>query len=78
MIRLRGVVSETVSSFRWIHRLRTFVYWDAPSTSIECRIQYFDYRASLASTHACFFDVSRLRGEASKIIIRGSPALAVL
>ena len=29
-IRPRGVVSETVSNLRWIHRLRTFVYWDAP------------------------------------------------
>ena len=73
MIRLRGVACE--HSFTGSLLGRT-------SPSIECRIQCFDYRASLASTHACFlscfFGVSRLRGEASKINVRGSPALAVL
>ena len=32
MIRPRGVVSETVSNLRWIHRLRTFAYWDFTGT----------------------------------------------
>lgn len=40
--------------------------------SIECRIQCFDYRASLASTHACFlscfFGVSRLRGDLAMLL----------
>ena len=60
MIRPRGVVSETVSNLRWIHRLRTFVYWDAPvlllsvasNVSVTGRrlraLTRASYRASLA------------------------------
>lgn len=77
MIRLRGVAwDDSPAGCRIQTSLDTSLanirLLGRTSPSIECRIQCFDYRASLASTHACFlscfFGVSRLRGDLAMLL----------
>lgn len=71
MIRPRGIVSELYPNFAgYIAGELSFTGTLLGRTrpSIECCIQCFDYRASLASTHACFFGVSRLRGDLAMLL----------